>query len=348
MAITIIFISIVLLLSNISTGSCLSTPFGQTTRNIATQVLQGTGPAAVDLNKYNLPYEQIEKEWTAVFVQKVTETNEKVYLSAKNEKEIFVDTVQVIFPRKASNPGLGIQLSELAGGRDDGLGITIISGIVSGGSADGCEIFPGDSIASVSLIRRKTILTDDKQPKNKEDEDNNDDDTSINNRIEEQQQEWSVQTECLNYDQTVDAIVSLPEIKNGYEDLFSLRIRRLRRRPKINITLQYPPEQNENDQIIEMYAGENLRQGMLVRGVKLNDPLAKRFDTKSGGNCGAGGLCRTCAVSIQNGENYLNPQRIAEKQMLSDQPRWRLACKAIVGYGMQEGNMVVRVNPRQW
>jgi hypothetical protein len=25
-----------------------------------------------------------------------------------------------------------------------------------------------------------------------------------------------------------------------------------------------------------------------------------------------------------------------------------MACRAIVGYGMQEGNMVLRVNPRQW
>jgi ferredoxin len=97
-----------------------------------------------------------------------------------------------------------------------------------------------------------------------------------------------------------------------------------------------------------MNAGENLRQGMLVRGVKLNDPLAKRFDTKSGGNCGAGGLCRTCSVCVMDGAELLNDQRIAEKQMLADSPRWRLACKAIVGHGMREGEMTVRVNPKQW
>ena len=89
-------------------------------------------------------------------------------------------------------------------------------------------------------------------------------------------------------------------------------------------------------------------QGMLVRNVKLNDPLAKRFDTKQGGNCGAGGLCRTCSVAVVSGGDVLNPQRVAEKQMMKNNPRWRLACKAIVGYGMKEGEMVVRVNPQQW
>mmetsp|Transcript_28344 Transcript_28344/g.57963 ORF Transcript_28344/g.57963 Transcript_28344/m.57963 type:complete len:88 (+) Transcript_28344:324-587(+) len=87
---------------------------------------------------------------------------------------------------------------------------------------------------------------------------------------------------------------------------------------------------------------------MLVRGVKLNDPLAKRFDTKSEGNCGAGGLCRTCAVSVLRGGELLSPQKTAEAQMLGDEPRWRLACKAFVGYGMTEGEVTVAVNPRQW
>ena len=44
----------------------------------------------------------------------------------------------------------------------------------------------------------------------------------------------------------------------------------------------------------------------------------------------------------------LNPQKISEKQMLEDNPRFRLACKAFVGYGMQEGEITLQVNPRQW
>ena len=308
-------------------GQCLSTPYGDTTRNIATQVLQGTGAPTVDLNKYNLPFEDIEKEWSAVFVQKIDENVEKAYLAAKTEAENFADYVTVAFPRSIEG-GLGLELAELAGGRDDGLGITLVQSLIKGGSAAGSDIRPGDSITKIEIVRNSR--------------------NQKGNRIEDNQQIFTVKTECLSYDSTVEKILSLPPPEDGFEDIYQVTVKRLRRRPKVKIHLQYPPEQGEEDTQIEMYAGENLRQGMLVRGVKLNDPLAQRFDTKSGGNCGAGGLCRTCSVAIQNGGDLLNPQRVAEKQMLADSPRWRLACKAIVGYGMQEGEMTVRVNPRQW
>eukprot|EP00980_Cylindrotheca_fusiformis_P001437 scaffold345_cov134-Cylindrotheca_fusiformis.AAC.48 len=304
----------------------LSAPYGKTTRNIATQVLQGAGAAAVDLNQYNLPLEAIEKEWCAVFVQKTAEVEEGVYLGCKSNNENYVDTIEVGFPRKE---GLGIELIELAGGRDDNLGITLVSGLVPGGSAEGSGILPGDSMVEVSLVRTKSSADG-------------------NRPLSEEQEEWSVKTECLSYDATVDILSTLPPIKEGYDDFYAVKLRRLRRRPKIKVKLQYPPQQNEPDTVIELNAGENLRQGMLARGVKLNDPLAKRFDTKSSGNCGAGGLCRTCSVSVQNGDDLLNDQRVAEKQMLADKPRWRLACKAIVGYGMREGEMSIRVNPNQW
>jgi ferredoxin len=160
------------------------------------------------------------------------------------------------------------------------------------------------------------------------------------------EQIFSVPTEALGYDATVEALQTLPPLQDGQQ--IQLKLRRLRKRPIVTVNLQFPPSQNEPDTTIQLFAGENLRQGMLVRGVKLNDPLAKRFDTKNGGNCGAGGLCRTCAVSISIGQELLNEQRIAEKQMLQDVPRWRLACKAIVGYGMAEGEMTIRVSPNQW
>lgn len=302
----------------------LSSPIGKTARNIATQTLQGAGPASVDLNEYNLPLDRIEKEWCAAFVEKSPERDEGVYLGANTPGEIYVDTITATFPRNPQG-GLGIELAELAGGRDDGLGITVVTGLVADGAARDTEIIPGDSIIQVALVRNKKVAT---------------------TTLQEQQQEFTVKTECFNYDSTVDAILSLPPPMEG--DLISLRLKRLRRRPKITVNLQYPPEQNEPDTTIEMNAGENLRQGMLVRGVKLNDPLAKRFDTKSGGNCGAGGLCRTCSVCVMSGDELLNDQRVAEKQMLADNPRWRLACKAIVGCGMKEGEMTIRVNPNQW
>jgi ferredoxin len=303
-----------------------------TTKNVATQVLQGTGPTQVDLNKYNLKsLEQIEQEWTANLVQKIDEQEITVRLGTKSDKELFVDTVQVTFPRR-KNAGVGLQLVELAGGRDDGLGITVISGLVPGGSAaqgpEASNILPGDSIAQVAVVRQKK--------------------SDSGGVLAETREEFVTDTECFSYDSMVEAIQSLPLPNEKYEEFYALILKRIRQKPKVTINLQYPPEQNEPDATIQLFAGENLRHGMLVRGVKLNDPLAKRFDTKNDGNCGASGLCRTCAVTVLKGGELLNPQRLAEKQMLADSPRWRLACKAIVGYGMQEGEMTIRVNPRQW
>lgn len=314
-----------------TTPSSNSSPFGQTTKNVATQILQGAGPSLVDLNQYNLKsLDQIEREWTANLAQKVNEKEVFTRLGVRSEKELYVDKVVVSFPR-ISGSGLGIELVEIAGGREDGLGITLISGVVQGGAADGpnIDIRAGDSMSKVSILRTKKKSGGD---------------SSIN----ETQEEFTAKTECLSYDATVDAIVNLPPPTDTFDEMYVLELKRIRRKPKVFVKLQYPPSQNEPDAMIEMFSGENLRQGMLVRGVKLNDPLAQRFDTKNGGNCGAGGLCRTCAVSVANGLDLLNPQRPAEKQMLEDQPRFRLACKAIVGFGMKEGTITVQVNPRQW
>jgi ferredoxin len=306
-----------------------SSPYGETSRNVATQILQGAGPAKVDMNRYNLDdLETIEQEWTANLVQKATENEVVVLLGAKSDREIFADQIIVLFPRQ-KDTGLGIELVEIAGGREDGLGITLVTGLVAGGSAEGSEILPGDSIVEVSIIRRNRA-------------------TVGKVGLEEAQEEFIVPTECLSYDATVDAITSLPAVRAECDEFYQMKLKRLRRKPKVTIKLQYPKSQNEPDATLELFSGENLRQGMLLRGVKLNDPLAKRFDTKNGGNCGAGGLCRTCLVSVSKGDEMLNPQKVAEKTMLADSPRWRLACKAIVGFGMQEGQMTIQVNPRQW
>ena len=144
---------------------------------------------------------------------------------------------------------------------------------------------------------------------------------------------------------------------DNYDEYYIITVQRIRRKPKVVIKLQYPPgvaiESSSSSLLlpesIELTAGENLRQGLLVRGISVNDPYAKRFDTKFSGNCGAGGLCRTCTVAIIRGADLLNPPRVAEQQMVQiNNPRWRLACKAIVGYGMKEGEMTIKVNPRQW
>ena len=298
----------------------------------------GVGPRSewTDMSKYDVDdLSLIESQWQANVIAKTLDTPERIVLGCK-DPSFFVDTLLVPI-RRAAGEGLGIELQEIAGGREDGLGITVITGLVEGGCADRCAgdaIRAGDSIGSITVKR-----------------------TLQSTGTTSEEETYVAVTECLGYDATVDAILGLPQptsssIEEGgdgeVEQELVLAIKRIRKKPKVKVNLRYPPSQNEPDSTIELYAGENLRLAMLVRGVKLNDPLAKRFDTKSGGNCGAGGLCRTCAVSVLRGKEVLNPQKISEKQMLEDNPRWRLACKAFVGFGMQEGEITLQVNPRQW
>jgi len=141
--------------------------------------------------------------------------------------------------------------------------------------------------------------------------------------------------------------MSLPP-PEGEGEVIVLTLKRLRRKPKVTVKLQYPPYQNEPDATIELFAGENLRRAMLVRGVKLNDALSRRFDNGGTGNCGADGTCATCVVGVLKGDDLLSPKGQQEEQILKKNPRWRMACKTVVGYGQQEGEMTIRVNPRQW
>ena len=87
---------------------------------------------------------------------------------------------------------------------------------------------------------------------------------------------------------------------------------------------------------------------MLTRGVKLNDALSRRFDSGGTGDCGAEGTCATCAVNVIKGMELLNPIKIQEQQIFQNKHQWRMACKAVVGYGMTEGEMTIQVSPKRW
>eukprot|EP00545_Synedropsis_sp_CCMP1620_P011996 CAMPEP_0119011196 /NCGR_PEP_ID=MMETSP1176-20130426/5514_1 /TAXON_ID=265551 /ORGANISM="Synedropsis recta cf, Strain CCMP1620" /LENGTH=355 /DNA_ID=CAMNT_0006963985 /DNA_START=58 /DNA_END=1125 /DNA_ORIENTATION=- len=288
---------------------------------------------AVDMNQYNLPLDQILEEWTANLMEKTFRRKAGVYLGAKSAKDIMVDPVQVMFQRKTDS-GLGILLEEIAGGREDGLGITVVSGLVEDGAADGCGIQEGDSISAISVKRLKTSEAT---------EEGLEEDDKYDAIV-------SVSTECLGYDATVDKILSLPAAE-GEEEIFVLSMNRLRRRPRVEVTIQYPNKesgQKQKETTIELFSGENLRGGMLARGVDLNDPLARRFDNGGSGSCGAEGRCGTCAVSILQGGELLNPSSVQEQQMLKENPHWRLGCRAVIGYGNTEGNLILRIDPKQW
>ncbi len=281
------------------------------------------GRPTVDMNKYNLPLQESLEELTALVTPANSMQAEGIYLNVKNKKELFVDTLEFTIKREG---GLGLLLSEIAGGREDGVGITVVEDIVKGGNSENSGILPGDSIVQVAI--------------NKESSGNEE-------LLKTNQERITASTECLGYDATVDVLTSLPPPSSS-DEVIELRVKRVRRKPKISVKLQFPPDENTPDTTIELFSGENLRRAMLTRGVKLNDALSTRFDSGGTGDCGAEGTCATCVVAVTKGGELLSPMKIQEEQILAQKPRWRMACKTIVGYGMTEGDMTVQVNPKRW
>ena len=310
-----------------------------------TNIKELLGPVSrATLQSYNLPPSELIGGWSARIVTRTAKSLEEstnIELIPKNEKDHYVDTFSVEIPlsTKEGQTGLGIELLEVEGGRDDGLGVVIVNGLVPGGNTEkACKnaneqsetIMYGDSIASADLLLKRRYSKGDV--------------TDVT----------SIQTECLGYDALIGQLVGLLSPLNEDATIDSaaviLTLKRLRRRPRINIKLEYPPYQKLPPETITLQPGDNLRMAMLQRGIKLNDPLAQRYDGKptGSGNCGSGGLCRTCSVSVIRGGEFLSPPKDNEKKMMEDTPRWRLACKSWVGYGMKEGTCVIQVNPRQW
>jgi ferredoxin len=277
------------------------------------------GSPSVDMNRYNLPLTACIENWTAVLQAETSMQSAGIFLKAK-DSELFVDTLKYTIKRSG---GLGLLLLELAGGREDGIGITIIEDLVDSGNAHGSGIQPGDSIVGLTVTK------------------------NVNNGMNVEEERVSVSTECLSYDGTIEALLSLPEVVSE-EDEVILTVKRLRRQPKISVKLQYPPADNVPDACIELFAGENLRRALLTRGIKLNDKLAERFDSGGRGDCGADGTCATCVVSVSKGMDLLSPMKQQEEQILKQKPRWRMACKTVVGFGMTEGDLTIQVSPRQW
>eukprot|EP00579_Thalassiosira_antarctica_P027001 CAMPEP_0202023374 /NCGR_PEP_ID=MMETSP0905-20130828/51726_1 /ASSEMBLY_ACC=CAM_ASM_000554 /TAXON_ID=420261 /ORGANISM="Thalassiosira antarctica, Strain CCMP982" /LENGTH=316 /DNA_ID=CAMNT_0048585731 /DNA_START=61 /DNA_END=1008 /DNA_ORIENTATION=+ len=263
------------------------------------------GAPSVDMDKYNLPLEQSINEWSAVVQAETSMQQEGIFLKAK-DKELFVDTLKYTLKREG---GLGLLLTEIAGGREDGVGITIIEEVLADGNADKSGIVAGDSIVALTITST-----------------NEDDGMNV------KEERFGASTECFGYDATIEALTSLPPATSS-DDEITLTIKRIRKQPKVTVKLQYPPYLEEPDVSIELFAGENLRRAMLTRGVKLNDKMAERFDNGGTGDCGSDGTCATCVVGVTKGKELLSPMGQTEEQILSHKPRWRMACKAVVGYG---------------
>jgi hypothetical protein len=149
---------------------------------------------------------------------------EGVYLSAKS-KENFCDSLQFSVCRSG---GLGLFLTEIAGGRDDGLGITIVEDV--GGNSVGSGILAGDSIVSLH-VSQPTLLK------------------GTNGMMETELTKTFISTECLGFDRTIEAIRSLPNPITDDEKVI-ITVKRLRRKPKVKVNIQFPPDQGDDDMSI--------------------------------------------------------------------------------------------------
>jgi len=211
---------------------------------------------------------------------------------------------------------LGLELLELAGGREDGLGVTIVTAVTPGGNAERAGILPGDSISSVTVVSSAVDAT--------------------SGNIE--QIERSAICECLDFDRTIGVLSEFP----GDADEVILGLKRIRRWPKVQVRVEYPPVQvaegADNWVDLTLYAGENLERALLNRGIIMENPGSPKCDY-----CG-----HMCTVSIGRGKGLLNPMSTTEEKIMSKNPDCRLSCKTTVGYNMQEGDLQLRVNVGQW
>eukprot|EP00567_Pseudictyota_dubia_P017086 CAMPEP_0197436006 /NCGR_PEP_ID=MMETSP1175-20131217/3485_1 /TAXON_ID=1003142 /ORGANISM="Triceratium dubium, Strain CCMP147" /LENGTH=326 /DNA_ID=CAMNT_0042965175 /DNA_START=96 /DNA_END=1076 /DNA_ORIENTATION=- len=277
----------------------------------AAEVFSG-GPVTEDLNLYNLDLEKASSEWTATKVVNSGTKPDGVYLEPRSNALVYDEKLTFPITRQVGQ-GLGIELLELAGGRDDGVGITIVSGLVEGSVSENSGLVPGDSIIKMAVVTGE---------------------------LEDELAE--INTECCNWDKTVELIGSLPPASSADDtERLLVTVKRLRRKPIVSVTVE---QEDDTTKKLQLFAGTNLRQGMLFGGVKLDDKFAKSFADGGTGDCGSDGGCGLCTVAVMEGADLLNEPDDSERDVVKGDNR-RLSCRTIVGYGMKEGTLKVKLNP---
>lgn len=147
--------------------------------------------------------------------------------------------------------------------------------------------------------------------------------------------------EAAPYDATVEAIGNaLSATPPGAP--ITLTLGRIVRRGRALVTAV---DTDGSESQFVCYEGENLRMGLLRRGLRLNDQTARRYDNKPAGtgDCGGNGLCATCVVSVLNGAGNLTPKRPSESNLLKRVARWRQSCRAYIQCPDDETDVEVRI-----
>lgn len=215
----------------------------------------------------------------------------------------------VTVPRSAESPGLGIGLAEVGSSGDNGL--VLVETLVEGGNAAAAGgILPGDALVAVGDVGAPRV-----------------------------------DVEGLSYDRTMSALLDLDPTSGGAV----IMVKRLSKVPAVQLTLRFPASEQRADERVRIFPGASVRRSILARGVKLNDPLARRFDSGGSGDCGGEGTCCTCVMDVTEGSEFLTEAKTQERQMLRKHPSWRLGCRAFVRPDLEEDvEMTVRVAPRGW
>lgn len=277
----------------------------------------------LDPNVYNVDLEKAAELWTvSVQQERRFDRLPGVPFMNSKSKDYYVDDLDAV--EISREGGLGLELLELAGGRDDGIGMTVVTAVLEGGNAARAGILPGDTISQVKVVASETTTAASSATVSEE---------VTNVRV--------CEIECRDFDSTIQALTEFPG--DDAKTLF-LGIKRLRRWPKVQLRVEYPPSQCapgvDNVKMVELFAGENLKLALQSRGFVLDDPGNPKCDF-----CGS----NACYVSIVKGKHLLNPMSSTEeKLLLKNNPNVRLSCKTKVGHNMQEGDVALRLNLSQW
>jgi len=267
----------------------------------------------VDPNRYNVDLETAASQWTVTVAAqtKLARIANVPYLDTKEPSNYFVDDVVVRLSR-TNGESLGISFQELAGGRDDEYGLTIVDAV--SGHAEKAGVLAGDSLASITVVQ-------------------NDE----SNAIDVKETSQTVAVECRNFDATIGPLAAL-----GEDCTIVLGLKRIRTWPKIATTVYYPPiqcaEGVDNRVPLTLTAGENLKRALQTRNIVLEDRDARKCDF-----CGA-----KCTVRVLKGMALLSPMSTTEQKILRQNPGCRLSCKTVVGHNMQQGELEIQVNVNEW
>ena len=253
----------------------------------------------------------------------VYDLDEGIYGYASTDHRYAIEVVRTTISFDDSqDSSLGLVLTEMAHGDVDDRGLVMITD-VSGNAvkAEPGPIHVGDLIAGV-IVK-----------------------TSSNHHKDSTFRERTI---GLNYDSTVEVIA---DAKNQAVDgKLTLEINRLVKRADITVQVLQEGEDGQVQQTtIEALAGENLRRLLLRKGISLYDGHTKRFDMPfATGDCAGEGLCGTCLVAIERGQELLNHPKNPDEEMITrGRPlSWRASCRTIVGADNQPGTIVLRLKPQ--